>query len=370
MKSIVYVGMDVHKNSFNLCAIDKDSGKTVAETKCEASAKMVEKFVENIRARYDNDVMVETGYEAGCLGYSLYKSLTALGIVSIILAPSTMQKSAKNKVVKNDRMDALNIARNLLNGTYKSVYVPDEEDEGIKEYIRMIADTRSARTKIKQRINALVLRHGMSYPGKSKWTIAHLKWLRELEMQEAVRETLNEYLAQYDDLTCRIERYAERLDEFYHLDRYLEKVSELRCIPGIDTTAAMTIHVEISDFTRFPSANAFTSYVGLTTGEQSSGDKTNHTGITKQGNMTIRKTLIESTHALVKTNPYRKSKRIKARQSGQDASIITYADKAADRLVRKFRKLINRGVPRNKAIVAVARELACFVWGMETGNIY
>lgn len=56
----------------------------------------------------------------------------------MILDPTTMQVSAKNKMVKNDRMDALNIAKNLTSGSYKAVYVPDEEDVEIKEYIRMI----------------------------------------------------------------------------------------------------------------------------------------------------------------------------------------------------------------------------------------
>ena len=62
----------------------------------------------------------------------------------MILAPTTMQVSAKNKMVKNDRMDALNITKDLASGSYKAVYVPNEKDVEIKEYIRMVHDLKKA----------------------------------------------------------------------------------------------------------------------------------------------------------------------------------------------------------------------------------
>ena len=260
-------------------------------------------------------------------------------------------------MVKNDRMDALNIAKNLASGSYKAVYVPDEEDVEIKEYIRMIHDFKKELKRVKQEIYAFVLRHGYQYDGKSKWTIRYMNWIRELEMSEIQRETLDEYLAEMDNINDKIERFMNRIDEMYQSDRYNEKVSELRCFKGIDTFAAMTIQVETADFERYPNAKAYASYTGLTTGEHSSGDKNNRIGITKQGNTVIRKTLVECAQSLVKGNVYTpKSKRPKSRQKGMDVNIIAYADKATERLKKKYQKLIERNVPRNKAIVAVARE--------------
>ena len=52
-----------------------------------------------------------------------------------------------------------------------------------------------------------------------------------------------------------------------------------------------------------------------------------------------------------------------------DANVIAYADKAADRLGRKYRRMIRMGKPHNVAVTAIARELACYIWGIETGNI-
>ena len=370
MKSIVSVGMDVHKNSYNLCAYDSKTGEIIREIKCASEAKNVLKLIDNIKRDYDGEVKFKAGYEAGCLGYSVHNQLEKLNIECDILAPTTMQHSSKNKVVKNDRMDARNIATNLANGTYKKVYVPCEHDKDVKEYLRMMKTAKEALKKIKQQLNAFVLREGHNYQQKSKWTEAHLQWFRGLETSDILKEVLNEYLSQYDSYTDRIERYSARVEEFSHEENYENKIAELRSIAGIDTTSTMTLHIEISDFNRFPTANAFTSYVGLVPGENSSGEKSRRTSITKQGNSIVRTTLIECAQALVKANPYIKSKRIKAKQKGQSCEVIDYADKALFRLSKKYHRMMNKGIHRNKIITAIARELACYVWGMETGNIH
>ena len=159
------------------------------------------------------------------------------------------------------------------------------------------------------------------------------------------------------------------MEELSHRDSYEEPIAALRCLKGIDTTAAMTIHVEIEDFTRFPTAKAFTAYLGLTPSEQSSGEKISRSAITKQGNSTVRSTLVECANALVKGVIGIKSKRVKARQKGQKCKVIAYADRAIERLQRKYHRMIYQGRPRNVAITAIARELACFIWGIETQKI-
>lgn len=370
MKSIIYVGMDVHKNSFNLCAFYGKTGEVIGETKIPADTSLVLKFIESMKKKTnDQEIAVLTGYEAGCLGYSLYWELANHGVDCDILAPTTMKRSVKNVKVKNDRMDANNIATNLAHGTYKSVYVPNDHDVEVKEYIRMLHDFKDELKETKQHINAFVLRLGYRYSGQSRWIPSHMKWLKELEMPKMYREILDEYLSHLESLTEKIERYQHRLEKLSQEEPYKEKIGQLRSFKGIDTTSAMILHVEISDFARFPNANAFTSYCGLTPGENSSGDKANRTSITKQGNAAVRKTLIECSQALVRGAVGTKSKRVKARQLGQDVKVINYADKAVLRLQKKYHHMMRKGKKRNVAITAVARELACFVWGMETGNI-
>lgn len=370
MKSIVYVGMDVHKNTYSLCAVDGKTGEILGETKISSEVKLIKKFISRIKRKIEcDDTEFITGYEAGCLGYSLYHQLNEQGIECVILAPTTMHRSSKDKVVKNDRVDSKTIAINLSNGTYKAVYVPEDRDVEVKEYTRMMDDFKAELKKVKQHINAFLLRHGITYSGKSRWTQIHIKWLKEIELSKLYREILDEYLSEYESLSEKIERYAHKLELLSQEERYKEKVGELRAFKGIDTASAMTLHIETADFVRFPTANAYASYCGLVPGESSSGDKSNRTSITKQGNATIRSTLIECAQSLTKGTVGLKSKRVKSRQKGLSVNVIDYADKAVVRLQKKFHKMIYRGVPRNKAITAIARELACFVWGMETGNI-
>lgn len=213
----------------------------------------------------------------------------------------------------------------------------------------MLGDFKTSLKKIKQQIKAFLLRHGYVYEGKTSWTIAYMKWLKNLDMQGLLKETL---------------------DELSHSERYEEPIAKLRCLKGIDTTSAMTVHVEIADFTRFPTAKAFMAYVGLTPSESSSGERISRSSITKQGNSTVRSTLVECANSLVKGTVGLKSKRVKARQKGQQSDVISYADRAVERLQRKYHRMMYQGKPRNVAITAIARELGCFIWGLETGKIH
>lgn len=373
MQSIVYVGMDVHKESLSLCALNSTTGEILGETKCALSTQMLCKFIASLKQKcqqkYAEEVTVITGYEAGCLGYSWHNELEKLDIECHIMAPTTMYRSTKNKTFKNDHQDAKMIARNLANGTYRSVYVPDAEDNSIKEFIRLRKSFKSAQKKIKQQISAFTLRLGFSFPGKSKWTRVHLDWLDHLPLTGPLKMVLEEYLVQYHELAQKIARYDQELADFSHSDKYEQPVQKLRCFKGIDTVTGMVIHVEISDFSRFPTSAAFAAYLGLTPYEHSSGNSINRGAITKQGNSVVRTTLVECAQSLVRGKIGRKSKRVNARQQGQPVKVISYADRAIERLQRKFYRMTASGKPYNVAIVAVARELACFIWGMETERI-
>lgn len=252
-------------------------------------------------------------------------------------------------------------------GGYHAVYVSTEDDDSIKEYIRMRDDNKTALKKIKQQINAFCLRHGYHY-AQGKWTIAHWKWLKKLELSGLYREVLNEYMTSYEEQTAKIERLDERIEELATQERYAEKVKKLVCFLGIKTRTALSLIVETGDFKRFGKGNIYAAYLGLAPGENSSGPKTNRTSLTKAGNSHLRQLLIEAAGGICKGMVEHKSKALKARQNGNTAEVITYADKANVRLRSRYYKLIRKGKARNVAVAAIARELACFVWGMMTDN--
>ena len=132
---------------------------------------------------------------------------------------------------------------------------------------------------------------------------------------------------------------------------------------------ALSLIVETGDFMRFSKGNIYASYLGLAPGEHSSGESTGRLGITKAGNSHLRRLLIEAAEGICKGVIGHKSKALAARQNGNPEDVISYADKANIRLRSKYYRLIRHGKKRNVAVTAIARELACFIWGMMTGNI-
>lgn len=372
MNRILKIGMDVHSTNYTLCAMEPVIGaedRIFANIKVTPDYKNILMFIENLKQKLGlNDTYdIECGYEAGCLGYSLYNELTAAGVKCVILAPTTML-TQQGQRIKTDARDAVMIAQCLSYGGYHPVYIPTEEDDSVKEYLRMRDDHKLALKKVKQQINAFCLRHGYHYD-KTKWTISHLKWLKQLEMSALCRETLDEYMASYDEQTAKIERFDKRIEELASQERYQKKVEKLGCFLGIKTHTALSLIVETGDFERFAKGNVYAAYLGLAPGERSSSDNINRLGITKAGNRHLRQLLIEAAGGICKGAVGHKSKDLRQRQNGNTADVIAYADKANTRLRSRYYKFIRHGKKRNVAVAAIARELACFIWGMMTDHI-
>ena len=372
MNRIIKIGMDVHSTNYTLCAMEPTVGaedRVFGEIQVAPDYKEIILFIESLKMKlgFHDDYSIECGYEAGCLGYTLYHQLTNAGIKCVILAPTTML-STKGKRIKTDKRDARLIAQCLCYGGYHPVYIPTKEDDAVKEYIRMRDDHKQILKSLKQQINAFVLRHGYQYSG-TKWTIKHVIWLSKLDLDPMYRETLNEYMASYEEQESKIERYDKRIEEIAAEERYQENTRKLGCLLGISTHTALSLVVETGDFKRFAKGNIYAAYLGLAPGEHSSSTSVNRLGISKAGNTHIRCLLVEAARSICKGAVGHKSKRLRARQIGQSAEVIAYADKANTRLRSKYYRMIRHGKAKNVAVAAVARELACFIWGMMSGNI-
>ena len=370
MNSILYVGMDVHKENYTLCCYTIDKDEVQYKQKISADYKIILKYLERMRKYHPEGIEIVCGYEAGCLGYTLYHQLMDHGVKCIILAPTTMGITNNNRI-KTDKRDAENIAKCLAFHTYSEVHVPTVEDEAVKDYIRMRDDHKKALKINKQQILAFILRHGYRYTAsKNYWTLKHIKWLKSLDLGGVLQESLNEYLITFDYLIDKLERFDKRIEGLACDERYRESVKKLMCLIGVKTHTALATIVEIGDFKRFANAEKLAAFLGLVPSEDSSGDKQSRGRITKAGNSHVRRLLVESAQSYTRGAVGYKSKDLKCRQSGNKPQVIAYADKANERLRRKFyRMVLNNGTKRNVATTAIARELACFMWGLMTDNI-
>src|SRR5574344_592755 len=163
--------------------------------------------------------------------------------------------------------------------------------------------------------------------------------------------------------------YDMRINELAQAEPYRQKVAKLGCLRGIAAHTALSFCVEVGDFRRFATAQQFASYLGLVPGECASGDEKQYTGITKAGNSHLRKLLVEAAQVFSRSaTKSGKSAALKERQAKCDSVIVAYADKANARLKKKYFRIALKS-KANIAKAAVARELACFVWGLMTEHV-
>ncbi len=314
---------------------------------------------------------VLVGYEAGPTGYGLCKSLQGHGYHCVIMAPTTIQK-APGERIKTDRRDAKMRAMALATDAYKSVYLLDDEDQATREFTRARNTLKGHLKKAKQQLLSFLLRVGRAYPDSgNNWTQKYMKWVESLECNDPMLQyAFQTYLQEIKDLEVKIDMMDTMREDISNQERYKDKVDKLVCCTGIETSTAWALVGEVGDFSRFPSAREFSSYIGLCPGQVSSGKHMHYTGITKTGNSRVRTLLVEATKGIKRSNPYHKSWSITSRQQGQSPEIIAYADRGTKSIKKRMQNLEFRcNKNANVATAAGARELACFVWGMMTGNI-
>ena len=197
--------------------------------------------------------------------------------------------------------------------------------------------------------------------GKSNWTQRHWAWLRSLEFTGADRIVWLEYLTLLDYKLLRVAELDKELEALARSEAYREAVNKLCCHRGIGIQSAMVLLAETCDFGRFAGPRALMSYYGMTPSEASSGSNRRLGAITKAGNARCRRVLVEAAwHYQHKPGL---SAALKERQSGQPAPVVAHAWKAQHRLHKKFWRIALRK-ERQKAVVAVARELAGFIWAV------
>ena len=368
-----FIGIDAHTTNYTLSTAIDAEDKPFNTNKYGPKVTYILRYANALCKKYKiQKENILLGYEAGCLGFKLQRDLNNNGFNCVVMAPSTIPGTAMNrkKKKKTDYRDAEAIAKALRNGDYSAVATPDEEDEAIRDFIHEREAIRMELKRCKQRIGAFCNRHGNHYE-ETGWTNKHIKWLKDLTFtQPILKETLESMLLEYEYLSEKLEEKDKRIEEFANMDKYKESVHKLVCFKGIKTLTALAVIVEIGDFARFMKAKNFVAFLGLSVGEQSSSTDHNQTGITKQGNRFIRRLLTEAAQCFSRTTS-KKSKELKKRQEGNSEEIIAYADKANDRLRKRYAHLVFHNMKSpNKAKTAIARELSCFIWGMMTGNIH
>jgi transposase len=301
-------------------------------------------------------------YEAGVNGYHLHRVLSAGKISCDIAAPSLTPRRAGNRV-KTDRRDAKMLAKLYRAGELTSIVIPGIRQESVRDLIRAREDAMEDQQRCRHRLSRFLLRRGRKFSAGKAWSGGHLKWIKTLCLDEAEAQTvLVEYREALAEATERMKRFDEKIEEVAQAPEYQKLVRYLMALRGIKVLTAMTIIAETVDLKRFRNPRALMAALGLVPSENSSGEREKRGKITKTGNSHLRRVAVESSwhyrHSPVA------SKALKQRRAGLPQEVLEIARKADRRLNKRYWSLVHKGKDTRTAAVAVARELAGFVWAI------
>jgi transposase len=359
MKNVItYVGIDAHKKDLFVAMVIGTQAMPVA-WQLANERRAVRRLVRKLEREAPGPVRVF--YEAGPCGYALQRQVTTSRVSCDVVAPALIPRKPGERV-KTNRRDARKLAELGRAGLLTAVQPPTPEDEAVRDLARARDDAREDRQRSRHRLGKLLLRRGLHYHGRN-WTRGHREWIHGLTWPYAAeRVVVDDYLLAIDHTDARLGELDAQLAQIAETEPYREPVGWLRCFRGIDTLTAILILAELHDFRRFASAPALMAYLGLVPGEDSSGEKHRRGRITRTGNALVRRLLVETAWHY----QHRPSVGIALtrRRKGQPGRVIAIADKAQQRLCRRFRRLMEDHKPAPKVVVAIARELAGFVWAI------
>ena len=355
-QSLIYVGLDVHKDSIVLAMATRKQPAVVLRKMPNDWAQLL-KTLEKVG---DID-RLRICYEAGPTGYDLARRLNATGISCVIVAPSLIPVQPGQRI-KTDRRDARKLADLHRNGQLVEVRIPETETEAMRDLERARDDAKNAERTAKQQLDKFLLRHGRMW-SRSKWTRLHWAWIERQELpSEALRRVLADYIRTVKEATTRLERLEKDIEELAETWALTPLVKAFQALRGVRLITAVILAAEVGDYARFGTPRELMAYLGMVPSESSSGQRRRQGRITRTGNGHVRRILTESAWNY-RFYP-RPSRAIIKRRESLPTEVVAIAEKAEERLSKRYRHLIQKGKSSPKAVTAVARELAGFVWAI------
>ncbi|MCW5594027.1 MAG: IS110 family transposase [Burkholderiales bacterium] len=354
------MGIDAHKKTLAVAVLAAGAVKPE-----EFTVDNDERSIRKLVRRLDRDARgreVRICYEAGTCGYTLQRRLEASGkVVCEVIAPSLIPVKPGERI-KTDKRDARKLAELYRAGVLTTVSPPSPEQEAIRDLCRCREDVRADLGRCRHRLVKMLVRRGFVFNSTSRlWSEAHRRWLKAVVFDNEIdRTVMAEYMLAIDQTERRLRAMDDEIAKAAQLPIYREHVAWLRCFRGIDTTIAMIFVAEMHGLERFESPRALAAYLGLVPSLYSSGESATRGGITKTGNGHIRRALIQA--AWQYRHRAAIGPKLRARQQGQPARVVTIADQAQRRLTGRYQRLTARGKMPTKVVVAIARELVGFLW--------
>ncbi|MEJ7738847.1 MAG: IS110 family transposase [Chitinophagaceae bacterium] len=297
----IFVGMDVHKDSWNL------------------GIHLNDMFIRNVHQKPSPVVMVnylnqqypnaryKAAYEAGKFGFWIQRQLTTLGVECLVVNPADIPRTQKDSLQKTDPRDARNLSLRLQSGVLRGIHIPDEQQEADRVFFRHRKRILKDLTRCKNRIKGCLAFSGIDIPEQydnANWSHNFINWLKSLDCKQVTRRTaLNYMISQMEFLRKELLSISNAIRKMMREQRYKTNYYLLRTIPGIGPLTAASILIEIGDVKRFDTFYHLNSYVGLLPMEHSSGQTENKMSLTVRKHRQLRSDLVESAWTSKRTDP-------------------------------------------------------------------
>ena len=323
----VYVGIDSHKTSWKVCII---AGEQVHKPFSQNPDPAV--LLSSLERKFPSGTY-HLAYEAGFAGNWIARWFADRSIDCIVVNPADIPTTNKDRRQKTDTRDARKIAESLLSDSLTALYVPSEQAEDDRQFVRARTALVKKQTRVKNQIKGLLANSGTALPAKGQmthWTGRFIDWLGMLFADRPRRrQELAVYLQELLSLRRQILDVTREIRAMAVSERFGEQVTLVVSAPGISTTGAMMLLSELIDIRRFSNFDHLASFIGLVPATHSSGQSERTTGITPRSSYALRALLIESSWVAIRFDP---------------------------ELRQKFEKTCTR-MPKNRAIIVVARTL-------------
>ena len=359
MNNLRFVGLDVHKETIVIAVADegREAAKVLGTIKHDAVLLM-----KQLRKLAKETSQLQVCYEAGPTGFGLCRRLNAAGFSCRVVAPSLIPQQASLRV-KTDRRDACRLAQFLRSGDLTDVWVPDEQTEALRDLERARDDAKNAERVARHQLCKFLLRNERVYDDGRAWTVAHARWLKQQKFEDPCKQrVMDDYCQAVELATERVKRLSDDMALLIRGTPLEPLVLALMSFYGIQLLSAVIIAAELGDLRRFKTARQLMAFLGLVPSEHSSGQTIRRGSITRTGNAHVRRILVEA------VNHYRhvplRSRALEKRQRGVSPEVISISRKAQRRLNQRMNHLVARNKPWNKMVIALARELAGFIWAV------
>jgi transposase len=338
-----FAGADVHNKTCDIALVNPE-GKVARRWHVKTCPAALDLFARELRKECLTSP-VAVGLEASTAGKAVFLHLRKLGLDMHMAHPRKLE-SIRSSESKTDRNDAEELARLLQSQHFPEAYVPAEEIDQLRGWVRVREEQAEKLRRVKTQVRSLLVKHHLQHEA-SKYSdifgVQALHWLKELELRNpSDRRQLEILLEEGALLTEQVDRLTKELAREAVNRREVEL---LQSIPGIDYVLALTILAEVGDVKRFSNRKKFAAYCGVVPKNRDSGGRVAAHAPVRHGNPRLKWALDIATQAHA----------LRIRKG---------------RLFTMFEALKARvGVP--KALTAVAHRLAFVIYGVwKSGTSY